>query len=126
MKKFIELITGNREGNRFYKIITNWAYSWPAWIYATFQLRRAKNQMRGPLSWPLRACIIMASLLLADGKWWGCFFGFTYGIYGVCEELCKLATGQHIFFSGIPLSVGIIIYYGLMAYLVYRKSKKQG
>ncbi len=98
MKRFIEIITGNRE-NRFYKIITNWAYSWPVWVYTLFQFWRWKNQMRGSLSWPLRGCIITASLLSASGKWWGCFFGFAYGIYGICEELYKAATGQHIFFQ---------------------------
>ena len=126
MKKFIEIITGNREGNRFYKIITNWAYSWPAWVYALFQFWRWKNQMRGTLSWSLRACIITASLLLADGKWWGCLLGFAYGIYGIYEEYYKVITNEHIFFSIVPFAVGVIVYYALMGYLVYRKSRKQG
>ena len=107
----------------FIKIITRWKYSWPALLFTVILVCISLEKMRIPqLLWLLLPMII-GSLLLATEKWWGCFIGSIFGVYGIAEHYYKIKNHELIFIDTRYLGLIVIAYYLWMGYLVYKNRK---
>ena len=108
---------------KFIKIISRWKYSWPAWLFTVIWIWTYAEKTMAPNGWGLFASIIVGSLLLAAEKWWGCFIGSIFGVYGIAEHYYKIKNHELIFIDTRYLSLIVIAYYLWMGYLVYKNRK---
>lgn len=107
------------------ELITKWKYTWPVWLYLAIAVLVIfnKNLYFTPMAIPTSAILVVASLLLASGKWQGSVVGSLNGIYLIIEYYYKLYIYEKVLIDSRPIGLIIIVYY---IYTGYRVSKKQG
>ena len=108
---------------KLFKLITNWKYTWFAWIITLFYRWRASEKMRGTGAIFIVAESIIGALLMADGKWWGCLVSSMFGIRAIAEYYYKRHTMELIKVDTRPLGLFIIAIYAFMGWLCYRENK---
>ena len=108
---------------KLFKLITNWKYTWFAWIITIFYRGIAYGQMRGAGAIFIVAESIIGALLMADGKWWGCLVSSMFGIRGIAEYYYKLHTMELIKVDTRPLDLYTIAIYAFMGWLCYKENK---
>ena len=111
---------------RFVELVTEWKYTWPMWLLMLLYMITAIARRMYFTEWalPLGAIIVCSSLLLASGRWYGCFVGSVYGTFCIWEYYDKIRNFEKVVFDERVLGFVIIAYYLFMGWLCYRENKK--
>ena len=112
---------------KFLKLLTNWKYTWPVWLYLSVMVLAIidKNLYFTPMTLPISAIIVIASLLLESSKWQGSIVGSLNGIYMIIEYYYKLHINEKVLIDTRPIGLVIIVCYIYMGYSCFKENRKE-
>lgn len=114
---------------RFIELSAKWKYTWPAWGVVTIGILGTFPFGHTLYTLLYYSTVIIASAVLAAGRWQGCLFGIFNGFIPMAEYLynCRLIEyrGMVIYHNRNPwpVTVAFTACYVFMGWLCYKENR---